>query len=1056
MEVPVLRTSLPRSFSAPYPPLEGIAEEAWQWHAWQEYQVSEEEYQRAVRVEGYILSLVQRYTLKSRHCWPRTTLTPDPQYYTSLRKRTPSFSSKQRFPDPHLLPHVDLSQSQGWGCDLLQGKRLHLWRRTAIWLCPTPSPDHSPWPRDYHHLCPLCTPTVVLGLVTLIHHYSHPHKHSSVGAQFIPGQAGQVSPRHSEQHSKGRTSKKSHNERPKPKKSSSKTSRSQSENSLLGQRLLPERRYSTTERHQGKTDQNTRVPGPQGGVGNESRRWCSNLELSQDEGEEAAAGIRRALRKARHCSHSQQQDFQQRAPLCRGEEGYNGPAESESSMSEVYSPASSSLSSDSDDFGGLVWPQQLPPRLASSSSSSSPLPKTTATANVNVQPKAFVKIKASHALKKKILRFRSGSLKVMTTLGTVRGVTRGQQHHEIHDVQRQPAQEEAQHHHNDDPQRPLGPGPTPRDPALRPAVNHQVTGHDHQEGEQESNQEAVGDDKPGAEVRVHRDALSLLLTRLDLLGVDKLGDAADQRQNPHSHTAQSSLFGTPFVLTPHGPADQHPAVHTDQNQLQDAAVHHQVKQAFHQRAGQGSEVPVVVVGQRHHEQRQREAAQEVRQRQVEEPEGGDGVRHAEARHPDHHSVPGDPQQDHQAVENQRRDLDGLHLRRRESENTGTKQPQNTVLHHQPPTPPPDAPQPSGAPDLCSKFLFFQAKVEAIHQQLLATGPPPLPAPQPPGAFGVVVGDAHPGRRLLADEVQHVAQRAVHAVFEPPTQTHVEQRVEAAVEVSQAQRKHLRQVQLGTVRGVTRGQQHHEVHDVQRQPAQEEAQHHHNDDPQRPLGPGPTPRDPALRPAVNHQVTGHDHQEGEQESNQEAVGDDKPGAEVRVHRDALSLLLTRLDLLGVDKLGDAADQRQNPHSHTAQSSLFGTPFVLTPHGPADQHPAVHTDQNQLQDAAVHHQVKQAFHQRAGQGSEVPVVVVGQRHHEQRQREAAQEVRQRQVEEPEGGDGVRHAEARHPDHHSVPGDPQQDHQAVENQRRDLDGLHLRRQRVREHGQCVVKLI
>ncbi|KAK5928861.1 hypothetical protein CgunFtcFv8_010145 [Champsocephalus gunnari] len=423
VEVPVLRTSLPRSFSAPYPPLEGIAEEAWQWDAWQEYQVSEEEYQRAVRVEGYILSLVHRYTLKSRHCWPRTTLTPDPQYYTSLRKRTPSLSSKQRFPDPRLLPHVDLSQSQGWGCDLLRGEEAPSLEEDCYLALPYPQsrplslaerlpspltssdPNCGVGPRD-----PYCEPP------SPQHHYSHPHTHSSVGAQFIPGQAGQASPRHSnsEQHSKERTSKKSHNERPKPKKSSSKTSRSQSEDSLLGQRLLPERRYSTTERHRGKTDQNTRVPGPRGGVGNESRRWCSNLELSQDEGEESAAGMRRALRKARHCPHSAQPDLQQRAPLCRGEEGYNGPAESESSMSEVYSPASSSLSSDSDDFGGLVWPQQLPPRLASSSSSSSPSPKTTA--NANVQPKAFVKIKASHALKKKILRFRSGSLKVMTTV----------------------------------------------------------------------------------------------------------------------------------------------------------------------------------------------------------------------------------------------------------------------------------------------------------------------------------------------------------------------------------------------------------------------------------------------------------------------------------------------------------------------------------------------------------------------------------------------------------------------------------------------------------------
>ncbi|CDQ90731.1 unnamed protein product [Oncorhynchus mykiss] len=85
-----------------------------------------------------------------------------------------------------------------------------------------------------------------------------------------------------------------------------------------------------------------------------------------------------------------------------------GQGESESSLSED-SPASSSLSSDSDESGGLVWPQQLPPQL------SSPL-TATAPAGAPLQPKAFVKIKASHALKKKILRFRTGSLKVMTTV----------------------------------------------------------------------------------------------------------------------------------------------------------------------------------------------------------------------------------------------------------------------------------------------------------------------------------------------------------------------------------------------------------------------------------------------------------------------------------------------------------------------------------------------------------------------------------------------------------------------------------------------------------------
>ncbi|XP_028430347.1 dapper homolog 3 [Perca flavescens] len=494
LDAPVPRTTLPRSFSAPYPPLEGIAEEgaavdSWQWdpsganQPWQhqpaEDQITEEDYQQALRVEGYILSLIQRHTLAPRPCQPRTTLSPDPPYcsasgHSSLHRRTQSLTTEQRFTDPHLLPHVDLSanpNSQGWGCDLLEGE-----------ACGGEAPSLEedcylalPYPQSRPHSLaerlpsplPSLDPNCGVGALDLCceppspQHYLHPHpaihhKNNLVSAQYIPGQAFHApvrSPRHynseqpkptravtspDHQNSKSRTSKKSHNERQRTKKSSSKTSRSQSENSLLGQRVLPERRYSTTERHQGRGDlvQNqSQVSEPQIGHNShkESRRWCSNLELSQDEGETIAGQSHRRPRKARHgpfCPHSQTQnyhqqqqhtsrwhpDFQERAPLCQGEEGYAGaaPAESESSMSEVYSPASSSLSSDSDESGGLVWPQQLPPRLASTSSSSSPSPQ--ATANAPSQPKAFVKIKASHALKKKILRFRSGSLKVMTTV----------------------------------------------------------------------------------------------------------------------------------------------------------------------------------------------------------------------------------------------------------------------------------------------------------------------------------------------------------------------------------------------------------------------------------------------------------------------------------------------------------------------------------------------------------------------------------------------------------------------------------------------------------------
>ncbi|XP_041669178.1 dapper homolog 3 [Cheilinus undulatus] len=484
LEVPAVRTTLPRSFSAPYPPLEGIAEESAavdsrQWYcnestqAWQPQQQSSEDpftevdYQQGLRVESYILSLIQRHTLAPRPCQPRTTLSPDPAYCsTSLHKRTLTVSTEPRLPDPHIQPH-DLPSNQrnhGWGCDLLEGEEApsleedsylelpypQLRPHSLAERLPSPLPSLDPSCGDRAlDLC--CEPPSP-------QHYLHPqppshHKHDLVSAHYIPGHPVH-SPKHyspeqpkpnqaitSPDHSnhKSRSSKKSNNGRQRTKKSSSKTSQCQSENSLLGQQVLPERRYSTIERYHGRGDL-AQNQGQDKGTGqhagknshNGSRRWCSNLELSQDEGETKT--FRRPPRKTRHghpCSLSQPQNyphqqqqlaqhwnpaFQERAPLCQGEEGYVGaaPAESESSVSEVYSPASSSLSSDSDENGVLVWPQQLPPRLASTSSSSSP--SSQATANTSVHPKAFVKIKASHALKKKILRFRSGSLKVMTTV----------------------------------------------------------------------------------------------------------------------------------------------------------------------------------------------------------------------------------------------------------------------------------------------------------------------------------------------------------------------------------------------------------------------------------------------------------------------------------------------------------------------------------------------------------------------------------------------------------------------------------------------------------------
>ncbi|MEE6494089.1 hypothetical protein FKM82_017014 [Ascaphus truei] len=80
--------------------------------------------------------------------------------------------------------------------------------------------------------------------------------------------------------------------------------------------------------------------------------------------------------------------------------------DSESSLSEVEFVGESTTSSDSDESGGLIWSQFV-----------NTLPMQTPTASqLKTTAKAFVKIKASHNLKKKILRFRSGSLKLMTTV----------------------------------------------------------------------------------------------------------------------------------------------------------------------------------------------------------------------------------------------------------------------------------------------------------------------------------------------------------------------------------------------------------------------------------------------------------------------------------------------------------------------------------------------------------------------------------------------------------------------------------------------------------------
>ncbi|XP_072346232.1 dapper 1-like isoform X2 [Scyliorhinus torazame] len=207
----------------------------------------------------------------------------------------------------------------------------------------------------------------------------------------------------------------------KPSPRHKKTCRSQSENSLLNRPGVTCIKYNTVERDEAMAARPLRAKRHASGS---YRRWKSTAEISREEATATsdpyppAEGQRRVKRYQKapgapgHPGSDSEYPAQCHEPgaVPPGEEGGSAGAvyaancfgDSESSLSEVESPGFSTCSSDTDEEGGgLVWPQQVAPQTAGRDAG---------------QPKVFVKIKASHALKKKILRFRTGSLKVMTTV----------------------------------------------------------------------------------------------------------------------------------------------------------------------------------------------------------------------------------------------------------------------------------------------------------------------------------------------------------------------------------------------------------------------------------------------------------------------------------------------------------------------------------------------------------------------------------------------------------------------------------------------------------------
>uniref|UniRef100_A0A8C4GKA1 Dapper homolog 3 n=1 Tax=Dicentrarchus labrax TaxID=13489 RepID=A0A8C4GKA1_DICLA len=415
---------------------------------------SQEDYQQAQKVETYIFGLIQRRALPSRPSKPRTSLAHDARAVSVVRQSSLCHKEQeQHSPKSGVQPQPGLYDRPRQASVINSSRSTMLDYPSFRVLQAHPdssnsepdSPQHfhnypSPPPLSKPHQLPSPDEQLVnaeyipaqpcrASTRAYAHHHPNPHK----GSAMPKPNRSTYSPERI-QHSRSRVGpKKCRSNEDKSgasRKPGKKACRSQSENSL---QRVPERKYNTVERDgggsgsggRGSRSSQSRSKKQQQGSGN-YRRWQSTLELSQDEGDQQPMDhCGRRTRKSRpthasyayphhhHSHHHQHMEYQlerDQVLPCQPSEDYPhpGPGESESSMSEADSPDSSSLSSDSDESGGLVWPQQLPPQLS--------LPSPPAPPGAPLQPKAFVKIKASHALKKKILRFRTGSLKVMTTV----------------------------------------------------------------------------------------------------------------------------------------------------------------------------------------------------------------------------------------------------------------------------------------------------------------------------------------------------------------------------------------------------------------------------------------------------------------------------------------------------------------------------------------------------------------------------------------------------------------------------------------------------------------
>ncbi|KAK2894978.1 hypothetical protein Q8A67_012207 [Cirrhinus molitorella] len=438
---PTVHATMPRSFSAPYPPLEGIAElieeeeEDEESPHWVTNQIAdenesltpemsltsdaeadpmvkiddgptEEDIQQAMRVETYILGLLQRRHLRSTadfnsdpdqwhdlHTYPPTYPQLDQtewQEWATLSEEENERESQNGYYMNH--PHAQTGPTSLSSEEPESSLEMDQYAVEEVYASSSDSPGHQP---VYIEHRPTMSDTMKPHIHTCCNHTCIPTSSTPEFREPIPSQKWALL------RSLARRSPEERRTTPRERQTKS-AIRSRSEDSCASQgwSAQPEYKYYTVGQDMSRQHSDEFYPSGQ-------RLWCSSADLSQEEDdgiyredvEEFRLNQLPAKRTSVHFVEQDQRVQGQSEAAAAPTDG------SDSSLSETLSPGTSSVSSDSDESGGLVWPQQLPPRLSPSPSSSSQNPSN-----------AVVKIKASHALKKKIMRFRSGSLKLMTTV----------------------------------------------------------------------------------------------------------------------------------------------------------------------------------------------------------------------------------------------------------------------------------------------------------------------------------------------------------------------------------------------------------------------------------------------------------------------------------------------------------------------------------------------------------------------------------------------------------------------------------------------------------------